>query len=68
MLIKSDSVSLDATTNSQIDCFLNEQECQVKADNLINFFTEIPTSEECAELCNDDSTCTAFTHFGVFGV
>ena len=55
---------MDATTSSQIDCFLDEQQCQIEADNLINFFTEIPTSEECAQLCSDDSTCTAFTHFG----
>merc|ERR1719234_393067 len=58
------SALLRTTTSSQIDCFLDEQECQVEADNLIDFFTEIPTSEECAELCNDDSTCTSFTHFG----
>ena len=58
------SVFLDATTSSQIDCFLDEQECQIDADNLINFVTEVPTSEECGQLCNDDSTCTAFTHFG----
>ena len=79
MLIKCDSVSLqlwigrrtscfsaflDAATSSQIDCFLDEQECQVEADNLIDFFTEIPTSKECAQLCNDDRNCTAFTHFG----
>jgi len=55
---------LDGTTSSQIDCFLDEQECQIEADNQIDFFTEIPTSEECAQLCNDDRTCTAFTHFG----
>ena len=57
-------VCLAATTSSQIDCFLDEQECQIDADNLIDFVTEVPTSEECGQLCNDDSTCTAFTYFG----
>merc|ERR1719209_2424563 len=58
------SAFLDATSSSQIDCFLDEQECQIEADNQIDFFTDVPTSEECAQLCNDDRTCTAFTHFG----
>ena len=57
-------VFVASATSSQIDCYLDEQECQVEADNLIDFYTEIPTREECAVLCNDDSTCTAFTHFG----
>ena len=43
------SVFLDATPSSQIDCFLDDQECQSEADNLIDFLTEIPT---------------AFTNFG----
>ena len=58
------SALLDATNSSQIDCFLDEQECQIDADNLIDFVTEVATFEECGQLCNDDSTCTAFTHFG----
>ena len=51
-----------ASTISKINCFLEEPEqFQIEADNLIDFFTEIPTIEECIQLCNDESTCTALT-------
>jgi len=54
---------LPLASAGQIDCFLDDQECKVTSDNLIEFYMGINTSEECMALCRDDSSCTAFTHF-----
>ena len=48
----------------QIDCFIDLQECDIREDNLISTFLGIPSTEECQQLCEDELTCTAFTHFG----
>ena len=46
-----------------IDCFLDNQECAITPDNLIHTYMGIPTIEECLQLCDDEVTCIAFTHY-----
>ena len=53
-----------ANSGPQIDCFIDLQECDIREDNLISTFLGIPSTEECQHLCEDELTCTAFTHFG----
>ena len=53
-----------ATANPQIDCFVDQQECDIRPDNLIQTFLGITSIEECKALCEDEADCTAFTHFG----
>ena len=52
------------TASPQIDCFIDQQECDIRQDNLIHTFLGIPSIEECQQLCEDEVTCIAFTHFG----
>ena len=47
-----------------IDCFVDRQECEISADNLIHTFLGITSINECRLLCEDEVTCIAFTHFG----
>ena len=58
------SLLVTSVTSSQIDCFLDNQECEATADTLIKVFLDINTAEECLTLCSDDNQCSAFTHFG----
>ena len=53
-----------ASSSSDLDCFLDHQECEIHPDNLINTVTDVPTMEQCLALCQDEFTCVAFTHFG----
>jgi len=60
LLLLSSSIS----ASPQIDCFVDKQECDIRPDNLIQTFLGITSIEECRQLCEDEFTCTAFTHFG----
>merc|ERR1719367_69195 len=60
LLLLSSSIS----ASPQIDCFVDKQECDIRPDNLIHTFLGITSIEECRQLCEDEATCTAFTHFG----
>ena len=55
---------LAVSGSPHIDCFVDNQECEISADNLIHTFLGISSIEECKLLCEDEVTCIAFTHFG----
>ena len=50
--------------SSKLDCFVDNQECEITADTLLETYTGILTAEECGTLCDDGNLCTAFTFFG----
>ena len=50
--------------SSDLDCFLDHQECEIHPDNLISTVTDVLTMDQCLALCQDELTCVAFTHFG----
>ena len=52
------------TASSQIDCFVDQQECDIRPDNLIHTSLGIASIEECQQLCEDEVAWIAFTHFG----
>ena len=52
------------SSSSDLDCFLDQQECEIHPDNLITTVTEVLTMDQCLGLCQDEFTCVAFTHFG----
>ena len=58
---------LAVSGSPHIDCFVDNQECEISADNLIHTFLGISSIEECKLLCEDEVTCIAFTHFGSNG-
>ena len=53
-----------ASCSSDLDCFLDQQECEIHPDNLITTVTNVSTMDQCLGLCQDELTCVAFTHFG----
>ena len=53
--------------SSDLDCFLDHQECEIHEDNLITTVTDVPTMDQCLALCQDEFTCVAFTYFGTEG-
>ena len=53
-----------ASSSSDLDCFLDQQECEIHPDNLITTVTDVLTMNQCLALCQDEFTCVAFTHFG----
>jgi len=53
-----------ASSSSDLDCFLDHQECEIYPDNLITTVTDVLTMDQCLALCQDELTCVAFTHFG----
>lgn len=55
---------LAVSGSPHIDCFVDNQECKISANNLIHTFLGISSIEECRLLCEDEVTCIAFTHFG----
>ena len=58
---------VSASANPQIDCFLDNQECEIGSNNLLHTYMGITTMEECTALCEDELLCIAFTHFGIAG-
>eukprot|EP00092_Neocalanus_flemingeri_P010623 GFUD01011445.1.p1 GENE.GFUD01011445.1~~GFUD01011445.1.p1 ORF type:complete len:425 (+),score=118.58 GFUD01011445.1:49-1275(+) len=64
MILLVISTFLSSVSSNQIDCYLDNQECRIEANNLVNTYMHISTIEECTGLCQEDNTCTAFTHFG----
>ena len=60
LLLFSPSVAAD----SPIDCFFDQQKCQIERDILINTFPETTSVEECKLVCEDEINCRAFTYFG----
>ena len=60
LLLFSPSVAADRP----IDCFFDQQKCEIERDILINTFPETTSVEECKLLCEDEINCRAFTYFG----
>ena len=56
-----------ASSTSDLDCFLDHQECEIHPDNLITTVTDVLTMDQCLALCQDELTCVAFSHFGIDG-
>ena len=57
------------TASPPIDCFIDQEECEIGTDNLIHTFLGIASAEECKLRCEDEigggvHICTAFTYFG----
>ena len=50
-----------------LDCVVDQQQCEITAENLIQTFFEVPTFEDCSALCEDELTCIGFTHFSESG-
>ena len=46
-----------------LDCFIDNEECEIHGDNLIQTFMGITSVAECSQLCQDNSACTTFTFF-----
>ena len=62
----TDSPYRNGTTASPhiIDCLIDQEECEIGPNNLINTYLGIESIEECKLLCEDEFNCVAFTHFG----
>ena len=60
-------LELVTSSSSDLDCFLDQQECEIHPDNLITTVTDVLTIHQCLALCQDQFTCVAFTHFGPEG-
>ena len=68
LLILSSLLFLELVScSSDLDCFLDHQECEIHQDNLITTVTDVPTMDQCLALCQDEFTCVAFTYFGTEG-
>ena len=52
---------------SLLDCFVDQQQCEITGESLIQTFFEVPTFEQCSALCEDELTCIGFTHFSESG-
>ena len=50
-------------SSPQIDCFVDDEQCEITAENLVETIFEVASSEECLAFCDDDLNCTSFTHF-----
>ena len=50
-----------------IDCFVDNEECEIHGDNLIQTFMGVTLLDKCSQLCEDNSNCTTFTFFGTDG-
>ena len=46
-----------------LDCFIDNEECEIHGDNLIETFMGVSSFYECSSLCLDNSACTAFTFY-----
>ena len=53
-----------SSASPHIDCFLDNQECEITSDNLVHTFMGISAIDECRELCEAEVMCAAFTHYG----
>ena len=42
----------------------SQGECQAEDGNIVAHFSDIPTEQECAALCLENSFCQFFTYFG----
>ena len=47
-----------------IDCFKDNEKCEITGSNLLHTYTNVELAEECQLLCEDELLCVAFTHFG----
>ena len=50
-----------------LDCFVDQEQCEINAENLIQTFLEVPTFKACSALCEDELSCVGFTHFSESG-
>lgn len=50
-----------------LDCFVDNEECEIHGDNLIQTYMGVTTLAECSQLCEDDRACTTFTFFETDG-
>ena len=53
-------LTFDSAT-SNLDCFLDQQECELRPDNHLDTVTGLSNMIECLEQCNGDIRCKAFT-------
>ena len=51
-----------STKASNLDCFLDEQECEMRPENHLDTVMGVSKMIECLDLCNEDIRCKAFTH------
>ena len=50
--------------SSDLDCFLDHEECEIRPHNLITTVMDVLTMDQCLALCQDEFACVSFTHFG----
>ena len=50
-----------ASATSSLDCFLDQQECELRPDNHLDTVVRLSNMFECLEQCNADIRCKAFT-------
>jgi len=50
------------SATSSLDCFLDEQECEMSVDNHLDTVMGVLKMTECLDLCNEDIGCKAFTY------
>ena len=69
------SLALLGFCTADIDCFLDDEECEIRLDNLIQTFMGVPTVEECAVYTFYDSedpvqpnACILLTSSGLLAV
>ena len=55
--------SLSPLTQCLLDCFIDNEECEIHEGNLVQTIMGISSMTECAGLCEDERYCTTFTFF-----
>ena len=57
-------VILNVSSASQIGCIIKSTACQAHRDNNLGLYPDIPTIEECRQLCHDNRDCQFLTYYG----
>ena len=55
--------SLSPLTQCLLDCFIDNEECEIHEGNLVQTIMGISSMTECAGLCEDERYCSTFTFF-----
>ena len=60
-------ILLSSSEPPLLDCFVDQQQCEITGESLIQTLFGIPTFEACSALCEDELACIGFTHFSESG-
>ena len=62
LLTVAGSFSLQALPGGS--CYIKDEECKVDGDNVISILHNIPTLEQCRQICHDEEHCSFLSYFG----